>query len=137
MNCHNRKLEIQFIMQILWGIVSLCVCVSLLEIMYFCCTNTTWVEFLYEDEEMLSDDYPLNEIQEEAIGQKSKYKCFYSVCHEKVILLLVNEQICLSIYFFHHQIKHTKMFPHKDTRKSLGSPPLYSLLPLRTKTTKF
>ena len=73
MNCHNRKLEIQFIMQILWGIVSLCVFVSSLEIVYFCCTNTTWVEFLCDDEEMISDDYALNEIQEEAIGHKSKY----------------------------------------------------------------
>lgn len=83
MNCHNRKLEIQFLMQILWGIVSLCVIVSSLEIVYFCCTKTTWVEFLYDD------DYALNEIQEEAIGHKSKYECFNSVCHKRVIFLLL------------------------------------------------
>ena len=83
LDCHNRKIEIQSLVQILWGTMSFCVTVSIFEIIYFYCTNKTWIEFIYADEEKPLDDVALNDGQEKDIVHKSKYNYFFLILHKK------------------------------------------------------
>ena len=74
MDCYNRKADILILMEILWISITCGIAISLMEIVYFYCTNLTLIDFVYgycESEDAKPE-------QEDARVQKSMYKIFHS-----------------------------------------------------------